>query len=465
VNLASRDPARPGLVAITWPLFTELLLATCVALAGLTLAARVSDAAAGAFVLSQHVWAAFFLLFRVVSMGASVVVTQQLGAGDRAGADQSARAALGASLWLGLGTAATVALGAGVLLGLLSTPAAVRTLAEPFLRLLALGLVLDAFNACMASVVRAHLHARDVLVNTIAMHSLHLLLCMPLMAAFGLPGFALALLVSRSVGLAFHLWLWQRRLNLVPKARDWWTLRSRRLAPMLHIGLPGAAENVAWRIVFIVTVSFAAGLGEKSLATHGYTIQVQSFILLFALATGFASEILVGHMIGAGDLHGANRLVRRSLRIGVMVSTGLALAAALAGPWLMRHFTSDAQIVQAAATLLWLAVLVEPGRVLNIVHVNALRATGDARFPVAAGVVSMVLVMGGGAWLLGVHFGLGLPGLWIAYAADEWLRGLAMAARWKRRGWLPHARATHRRVTRRRRALADPFRVTEASRL
>ena len=30
----------------------------------------------------------------------------------------------------------------------------------------------------------------------------------------------------------------------------------------------------------------------------------------------------------------------------------------------------------------------------------------------------------GGPWLLGVHLGLGLVGVWIAYAADEWLRGL-----------------------------------------
>jgi putative MATE family efflux protein len=458
-------PARPGLVAITWPLFTELLLATGVALAGLTLASRVSDTAAGAFVLAQHVWAAFFLLFRIVSLGASVVVTQQLGAGDRPGADQSARAALGASFWLGLVTAVMVAIGAGALLGALDTPAPVHALAEPFLRLLALGLVLDAFNASMAAVVRAHLHARDVLVNTLAMHTLHLLLSIPLMAALGLPGFALALVVSRSFGVAFHLWLWKRRLNLVPKPRDWWTLRGRRLAPMLHIGVPGAAENVAWRLAFIATVSFAAGFGDQALATHGYTIQVQNFILLFALATGFACEILVGHLIGAGKLHAANALVGRSLRVGLTVSTGLALLAALAGPWLMRHFTNDAQILKSATTLLWIAVLVEPGRVFNVVYVNALRATGDARFPVAAGVVSMVVVMAGGAWLLGVELGLGLPGLWIAYAADEWVRGLTMAARWTWRGWLPHARATHRRVLRRRRAMADPFRPTEASRL
>jgi hypothetical protein len=29
-----RAPTRPGLAAITWPLFVELLLATCVAFAG-----------------------------------------------------------------------------------------------------------------------------------------------------------------------------------------------------------------------------------------------------------------------------------------------------------------------------------------------------------------------------------------------------------------------------------------------
>jgi Na+-driven multidrug efflux pump len=87
------------------------------------------------------------------------------------------------------------------------------------------------------------------------------------------------------------------------------------------------------------------------------------------------------------------------------------------------------------------------------VVINALRATGDARYPVAAGVLSMIVVMAGGAWLLGVHWGLGLAGVWWAYTADEWLRGLLMAARWHWRGWVPHARQTHRRVSAKRRQL------------
>ena len=64
----------------------------------------------------------------------------------------------------------------------------------------------------------------------------------------------------------------------------------------------------------------------------------------------------------------------------------------------------------------------------------------------------MLFVMAGGSWLLGVYFNLGLVGVWIAYAADEWLRGMTMAARWFGRGWLPSAMAARRRVLGQRRA-------------
>ncbi|MBI3369966.1 MAG: MATE family efflux transporter, partial [Burkholderiales bacterium] len=57
-----------------------------------------------------------------------------------------------------------------------------------------------------------------------------------------------------------------------------------------------------------------------------------------------------------------------------------------------------------------------------------------------------VLVMGCGSWLLGIGLGLGLVGVWLAYAADEWIRGLLMWRRWVTLGWVPHARAAHRRL-------------------
>ncbi len=128
------------------------------------------------------------------------------------------------------------------------------------------------------------------------------------------------------------------------------------------------------------------------------------------------------------------------------MAAAVSLAVALAGPWLMGMFTADAQIIATGATLLWLTIALETGRSFNLVLVNALRAAGDARFSVVAGAASFLLVMAGGSWLLGAHLGWGLAGVWIAYAADEWLRGLLNWWRWTRLGWLPAARRTHRRL-------------------
>ncbi len=443
---------RPRLLAIAWPMFVELLLGIGVGMVGTVLAARVSDTAGAGFALGNQVAATLFIVFRIIGIGIGVVVSQSLGSRQPRAAAAVSRAALGASSWVGgLVALATFTL-AGPLLDLMQAPLDVRPLALPFLQWLAPVLLFDAWNASMASVMRAHLRNRDALMVIVVMHLTHLGLAFPLMLgagplpALGLPGYALAVGLSRVLGVSLHLVLWRWRLGLVPTWGDWWRLPRAELMAVMHIGLPGAAENIAYRLSYMVSVGVAATLGAQALATQAYTSQVMYGVLLFGLATGMSVEIVVGHLIGAGQLHAAFRLVRRALLLGLAVSLVVALMAAVAGRWLMGWFTSDPAIVAAGATLLWWTVLLEPGRTFNLVVINALRATGDARYPVLAGAASMLIVLAGGSWFLGVHLGLGLVGLWIAYAADEWIRGLLMWRRWATQGWVPHARATHRRL-------------------
>jgi putative MATE family efflux protein len=445
-------PDPPRLFTLAWPLFLELLFGIAVGVAGTALAAHLSDRSGAAFALANHVVAMLFILFRVVGAGVGVVVTQALGGGRRDSADALARAALGASSWVGGLTALLALLLAGPLLRLLNTPADVLPLAQPLLQVLAPAMLLDAWNASMAAVMRAHLRTRDTLVVMVLMQATQLALAVPLMTGigswpgFGLPGFALALVGARLLALTLHLWLWRQRLAIRPRLHDWWHLPRAELAAMAHIGLPGAAENIAYRLCFMVSVAVTGLMGAQALATHAYAQQLIGLVLLFGLATGLSVEIVVGHLIGAGELRQAHALVRRALARGLAVSVAVATLTALAGPQVLRIFTSDPAIIAAATTLLWWTVLLEPGRTFNLVVINALRAAGDARYPVMAGAASMLIVLAGGSWLLGVKLGLGLVGVWIAYAADEWLRGLLMWRRWSRLAWVPHARHSRRRL-------------------
>ena len=263
---------QPAIATLVLPLFIELSLGLVVGMVGTALAARMSDAAGGAFALSHHVFGLLFMVFRLVGAGVSVVITQNLGAGHRPEADRVALAALASGTWMG-GLAAMLALlCARPMLQMLNAPADVLLLAAPFLQSLALALVLDAWNACMAGVMRAHLRNRDTLAVMIVMHATHLALAWPLMtgwgplSALGLPGFAVAVIISRLVGMALHLYLWRLRLGLRPQWTDWWRVRWTQLKPVLHIGLPGAAENLSWEAAFMVSVAVAGSFGAQALA-------------------------------------------------------------------------------------------------------------------------------------------------------------------------------------------------------
>ncbi|HEV6965788.1 MATE family efflux transporter [Roseateles sp.] len=440
--------ARPRLFPLTWPLLLELLLGIGIGVIGTGLAARLSDNSGAAFGLANQVFAALFVLFRVIGAGVSVAVTQALGAGRRDQADAVARATVGASTWLGLGGAVVALAAAGPMLSLVNAPPEVAPLAAGLLRALAPALLLDALNATMASVMRAHLRSREALMVVVAIQVVTLSVALLAMPHLGLVGYALACLFGRGTGLVLHIALWRSRLGLRLRGPDWWRLVRAPLAAVLHIGVPGAAENISWRLAFMISLAAVAQLGAHALATHAYTVQFLHVILMFSLAIGFAVEILVGHMIGAGQLHAAHRLVRKSLGLGFVVALLVAGGFALAGPWLLARFTSDSQIIELGCRLLWWTVLLEPGRTFNLVVINALRATGDARYPVVAGAASMAIVLAGGSWFLGVYLGWGLEGVWIAYAADEWIRGLLMWRRWATLGWLPHARSAHRKLRR-----------------
>lgn len=443
---------RPSLNRIAGPIVGEFMLGMSVAMAGLYLASHTSDAAAGTFGLTQQVLETLFVVFRVLAIGLGVVVTQFLGSGKRVSAERVSYAALGASTWAGLAAAGWLWWGAEWTLGMLNAPEELHASATLFMAWLAPAMVLEAYNLSMAAVLRAHLHARESLLIMVAMHGCHLLLALVFMqglggwAGWGLNGYAVAWFVSRAVGLGLHLLMWRGRMHMRPPLHAWWLVPRSPLWSVLRVGLPGAALELTYRLAFMVSLAATARLGVIALATHSYTLQTLKYVLLISMAIGWACEIVVGRMVGAGRLREAEHIVSKGVRNGLLASGGMALLAAIAAPWIMRLFTRDPLIIQAAQTLLWFSVLLELGRVFNLVVIGALRASGDVHFPVFASAASLVLVLGLGSYGLGRVWGL--PGIWLAYVADEGLRGLLMWWRWRRLGWLPHARRTLRRMRR-----------------
>ena len=448
------SPSRPSLNKVALPIVGEFLLGISVAMAGLYLASHTSDAAAGAFGLAQQVQESLAVLFRILAIGLGVLLTQYLGGQRHDEARETAFAGLGASTWVGVLAALWLLAGSQITLDGLNAPEAVRPIATVYMMLLAPAMVLEVYNLSMAATLRAHLLARESLMVMLVMHGSHLAGAWLLMrglgdwAGWGLNGYAVAWFFSRAVGVALHLRFWRLRLGLRPQWRHWWRVPVRVMTPVLRIGLPGAALEFCYRMGFMVSLAATARLGVEALATHSYVLQILKYVLLISLSVGWACEIMVGRLVGAGQLAQADAVVRKGVRVGLLASGGLAVLAAASAPWLMRVFTRDPVIIAMASTLLWMSVALELGRVFNLVVIGALRASGDVHYPVLASALSLLLILGGGSYWMGRHWGL--SGIWLAYIVDECLRGGLMWWRWHRRGWLTHASQTLRTMRRKK---------------
>jgi putative MATE family efflux protein len=436
-------PHHPRLLTVVAPLLVESILGLAIGVIGTLLASRVSDTAGAAFGLSNQIWGSLFILFRVVGAGVSVVVSQHLGARQRGAADAVSCACLGGATWMGAALGLICTCGAHWLLLAMSAPANVAALAQPYLQILGLVILLEALSTAASGVLRAHLFVNDVLKAIFTMHGVHVVLALLLAPKFGLIGYACAMVVSRIVVIAIYFYLWRTRLHLLPTARDFWALQRARLAPVIAIGLPTMIENFGWTFGFIVSVRVASQLGEAVLATHAYVIQIVFAVIIASISIGLGAEILIGRLIGAGEFARADTLARKSLKIGMVSAFTFALIAALLGNHLLGLFTNDPKIIASGMTLLWLGLLIEPGRAVNIIMNDTLRAAGDARYPALAGLPSQLFVLGAGSWWLGTHLGLGLVGVWLIYALDEWIRGTINWLRWQKKGWIPAAQKAH----------------------
>ncbi len=445
-------PVKPSLLAIAWPIFIEQTLRILIGTVDTFMVSHVSDGAVAALGIANQFVVLALICFNFIGIGASVIITHHVGAGDRAGAEKIVTTAISVNTWIGLIVSLGTYFFSGPLLQLMQLPPELMGYAQPFLRLMGGTLFMEAMNTAIGASLRAHGFTRDAMVVTVIQNVLNILGNLMLLFGFfgapkmGVVGVALSSVFSRVVA-SIILWiLLDRRLKLMLRARDFVGMRWERIKRILHIGLPAAGEHMSYWVSLMVITSFAAHLGQQSLATMTYTQQVQRLVILFSIALGLGTEILIGRMVGAGEFEAAYREVLKSLRTGLIIASVGILIVAVTAPQLLALFSHDPAIIAGGALLLWMSVVYEPGRVFNIVIINALRATGDARFPVQIAACSQWLFSVPLCWLLGLKFHWGLPGIWIAMMIEEWFRGLIMYRRWKKRGWMKYAQRSREKV-------------------
>ncbi|MDG0874085.1 MATE family efflux transporter [Paenibacillus thiaminolyticus] len=430
-----------GILSLTWPIFMESLFGMLLGMADTMMLSGYSDGAVAAVGVANQILTVAGLMFGFVTVGTSVILNQWLGAGKLREAGDIGRTALTVNLIFGLLFSVILCTCADAFLLLFKLPPELLAEGGAYLTITGSSVFLIALSMTLGTMLRCRGMVKEMMIISFGVNVLHIAgNYFALMEPFGLPSFgvegvAVSTWISRAAAMIAYWAVCSRRLDQPVRLMHPLRMRRADLRLIFKLGIPSAGEHVSYNLSQVVITYLVAILGAAALTTKIYTQNITSFVFVFSMAIGQGTQIIVGHFIGAARKEEAYHSGIRHLKLGAGVTLGVSLLLlAVSGP-LIGLFTSDPQIIQLGRQLMLLSVLLEPARACNMVLISSLNAAGDVKFPVLIGLVSMWGISVPLACLFGIVFGLGLAGIWLAFAIDEWVRALVMLRRWSKRGW------------------------------
>ncbi|AIQ64530.1 multidrug transporter MatE [Paenibacillus stellifer] len=443
------DGKSMNLARLTWPIFLEVFLFMLMGSVDTFMLSSVSDDAVSGVGAANQIITVAIIILEVIGNGAAIVVAQYLGSKKPAEAAQVTGNAITLNLTVGLVLSVVLLLLGKSILGILHVEGDILAYASSYLHIVGGAIFLQALINALAATIRTHGFTKETMAVSFLMNIIHVIGNYALIFGhFGLPalgveGAAISTIGSRLICLLIFFWLLYR----IMEVRVAWTyyvhLSKNFVLKILRIGIPAAMESLLYQTCQLVFTMYVTYLGAEAMATRQYALNISNYIYLFSMAVAVGTSIIVGHLIGAKRQNEAFSRVRSSVKGALLVTVLIDIIVILFREPLMGIFTDNPDIIRMGAQVLLLSLLLETGRTVNMIVIGSLRAAGDAKLPVYMGILSMVCMSLPVGYLFVFHLHLGLIGIWLAIALDEWTRAVIMLFRWRSRAWERYSLVDH----------------------
>ena len=366
----------------------------------------------------------FIALIMGTGAGASILIGQAWGAGERDRVKAVAATTLTTGLAFGLFVAILMTPLTRPVLAALGTPADVLDGAVAY------GTVVMAFMPALVVFLLAIQLVRGVGDTVTPLKALAIsitiaMILTPLLirGEFGLPPLgpasaAWAAAISWSLTACWMAWYLRRRDH--PLAPDRVFLRHMRpslqiLTLVLRLGVPSAVQMVIMALAEMVLLSLVNRYGTNATAAYGAFNQVMAYVQFPAMSVMITVSILSSQAIGAGRMEMLPRILRAGLLFNLGLTGCLVLLAYLFSGSIVSLFLTTHAVIALTQSLLhivlWSVVLYGAAGVFS----GQMRASGDVLVPTGLSILAILAIEVPVAWVLSRM--IGIDGVWIAYPA------------------------------------------------
>ena len=432
---------------MAWPSITEQILEMMVGMVSVMFMGRIGTYAVAAIGMVNMLMGFMQTVFSGLSIGTTVVIARVTGEGNK----EEAKRALIQSGYM--------AILVGVLLA-----AAGRVFSFHILKLFFGGTEPEVFKAGISyfnivlfnlpflvldiivsgamrgagdtktpMVITGGVNILNILLNTVLIFgipALHI-------PAFGITGSAIAVTVSRIIGVTVRiLVLYNRKgLKLNLSLKEDYKIRPDMMKRIINIGVPGFMEQAVMQGGFLVLQIIIVSMGTVAMAAYqiGININALAFFPIFGFA--IANTTLIGQSLGEKNYEKAETYAYDGLKITMAVGFVIGILMVIFAKRLAGLYSSDPLVIRESVGIVCTFGLIEPLlAVLNLCSAT-LKAAGDIKYVMITSFVGLWTFRVLLSFVLAKWAGIGLTAVMIGIFFDFSSRSAMYLVRMNKSKW------------------------------
>ncbi|MBL4676507.1 MAG: MATE family efflux transporter [Mucilaginibacter sp.] len=297
---------------------------------------------------------------------------------------------------------------------------AVVAQAKPFLFLLSLSMVplmiFDAFKQFAQGLG----FTKQAMYITIAGNILNILVGIVLVKGmFGIPpmgirGVGYSTLIDRCL-MAIAMAIYVLRSPSFKKYLHEFAFKNvewLRIKQLLQIGMPVALQATFELSAFGGASILIGTIGPVQQAAHQIAISLAAMTYMMASGVSSAAAVKSGNYFGAGKHRELRLSAISNYHIVIVFMCVTAIIFTFCNQWLPWIYTTDKRVIAIAAQLLVVAAFFQLFDGTQVVGLGILRGMGDVNKPTVITFISYWIIGLPIAYLLGIHFKIGVTGVW-----------------------------------------------------
>ncbi len=360
----------------------------------------------------------FFIMFVVVGLtnGFAVITGQRFGAKDFDGVRRSVTVSTILSTIFTLFFSVLLAVFMDKILTLMNVPQEIYKDAYWYIQIVIAGLWVCNFYNLLANIVRALGDSKTPLYFLIFASILNVFLALLFILAFhwGVPGSAVAVVLSQAVSVVLCLWYVKKRFPILHlKKSDWiFDFKNNREKELsfamdhLNVGIPMAVQFSILGFGILIIQSVCNSFGPDVIAAFTAALRIEQIATLPMISFGVALAAYTAQNYGANNFARIRMGVNKCSLICICLSIVMAFIMHYQGAQIVAIFLGnpEGKIISIAHEYLFLSSLFYFFLGQIFIFRNALQGMGQVVIPLSASIAEL-LVRSFAAVYLAVKFG------------------------------------------------------------